>query len=732
MAQTSSETASFELVFQKAFEMQKAGQYTDAIALYNALLQQSPANTDVLNLIGLSHYQNKNFKEAVQYLQRAVKLCDDYPDYRLNYGSALRADGQDDEAAKQFRKVIKLSPDSWQARFNLARIFAKKGKEEMAEKMYREAAELNPGSWAAKKGIADMLFNQKKFNGARPIYEEYLQHNPEDYETLLALGSIYFSQFRHVEAEALLRRAVRFPNPAAEAYFFHGQSLRQMGRNDDAKGAYKMALSVDPNHFETRIQLYDLTSYLGQLNEADQQIEYIRAKEEWRDKALAQTVCMKHFINSCNHQAMAEMPSPLLHDDVMNPEYTEHFSLAGLVQAHDDAHRKALFKLHKIWGENIAKLAHQDFAKKHRKNTGKIKVGFLSSDLRRHSVGKFAFPLLTQYDRDKFEFYCYTSANDDGDLVQEELRRNVDSFVFLGHRNYEEIAERIAEDNLDILIEMNGFTLGGRMAALAYKPAPVQVEWLGYPYTTGLESCDYFLVDEYLKPEKKPLMTEEPLVLQNGCFICFGEFEPVPIATQLPLEKNGYITFGSLNNIYKLTPQTVDYWADVMNKVSNSRLLIVRKEFQWAKMRDNLIQEFGRKGISADRLNFTQNYHANFLEHYNDMDISLDTLPLTGGTTTADALWMGVPVVSLAGEQVHERISHSILNYTGTPELSVKTRDEYVKKAVALSGDPAQLKKYRQNLRGMMQASSLCRTDIFIDNFQHMLEDLVKKHELHA
>lgn len=729
MNRTASEIDAFTMLFEQAMALQRAGDYASAIAVYQQLLQNDKNNTDVLNLLGLCHYQTQDYPEALKFLKAAVKLADDYPDYHLNYGSALRAAGKERDAEKEFRRVIQLQPQNWQARINLARILVGREKYKEAERFYREAFELNSASAVAQKGWADMLFNQKKFQEAKLLYEEYIKTHTDEYEAYLALGSIYFSLYDNKGAEALLRKAISFPSPGVEAYFFHAQSLRQLGRNDECYGAFRMALSKNPDHFESRVQFFDLLNFISRMDEADQQIEYIYSKPEHVKKPLGHISCMKHFINSCDYERMREIGNVLLRKDIFKPEFVDHISLSGLVQAYDDKTNAALYKVHKAWGEGMEAITSKADPISLETKPGKIRLGFLSSDLRRHSVGKFAFPLLTEYDRNRFEIYCYSSAKDDGDLVQEELKKNVAAFRFLGTANIDDIAKMIAADNIDILIELNGFTLGTRLGALAYKPAPIQMEWLGYPCTTGLKECDYYLVDEYLKPEKS-LLVEEAVVLPNSCFVSFGEFEPVEIARTLPVEKNGYITFGSLNNIYKLTPQTIELWAEVMNKVPNSRLEIVRREFSWKKRVENITKEFERLGISADRLNFIQNRHESFYEHYNDMDISLDTVPLTGGTTTADALWMGVPVISLVGEQLHERISYTILAHAGAPELAVKSKREFVDKAVNLANDIPRLKKYRNELRDMMRSSSLCQTKIFNDSFQNLMEQLVKKHGL--
>jgi predicted O-linked N-acetylglucosamine transferase (SPINDLY family) len=294
-----------------------------------------------------------------------------------------------------------------------------------------------------------------------------------------------------------------------------------------------------------------------------------------------------------------------------------------------------------------------------------------------------------------------------------------------------EIAATIREDGPDILIELNGFTQGSRIAALAYKPAPVQMSWIGYPFTSGLKAIDYCIMDPFLVPKDESLMVEEPIVMPHS-WLCFGDLAEIGIDEGLPADRHGRITFGTLNNPYKFTPEMIALWARVMNQVPDSRFLVVRPEASSIGFRKNFADEFARHGVSADRLVLFDNREAEkvHLGYYNDIDISLDTFPLTGGTTTCEAIWMGVPVVTLVGPSYHQRLSRSMLTNCGLEELCTFTPDAFVDRAVALAGERDKLLAWRHGLRRVMRSSPLCDQARFVDDFQTMLGQVAELHGL--
>jgi predicted O-linked N-acetylglucosamine transferase (SPINDLY family) len=405
-----------------------------------------------------------------------------------------------------------------------------------------------------------------------------------------------------------------------------------------------------------------------------------------------------------------------------------------MVQAGDNESSQWVASVNRRWGEALEESAARnplppmpDRAKHDR-----VRVGFLSSDLRNHSVGKHIMPLMEHYDRDRVEFYGYSAWDVDYDPVHHKLADMMSGGMkTIANLPAREVAEIIRGDEIDVLFELNGHTLGSRVDVIPYRAAPVQVEWLGFPFTTGLKDLDYFLLDKYVAPTKRSLMIEKPLMMPES-WTTFSGFDEIPITETLPVEVNGYITFGTLNAPYKLTPRTIEVWARVMTAVPNSRLILVRADYDSRVLCTNIASEFKKHGVDPGRLGFFNNKakKVDHLDCYNFIDMSLDTFPVTGGTTTCDAMWMGVPVVTLVGDSYHQRISYALLSHVGLDELCTHSPEAFVQASVTLANDIDSLKFLRQNLRDVLRDSYLCDGPRYAKNFCDVMENLAREHGL--
>jgi predicted O-linked N-acetylglucosamine transferase (SPINDLY family) len=364
------------------------------------------------------------------------------------------------------------------------------------------------------------------------------------------------------------------------------------------------------------------------------------------------------------------------------------------------------------------------------KRSGKIRLGLLSSDLRSHAVAKFLKPIFEHLDRTRFSLHCYTPWDLPADPVQAEMRRQADQFSIVAQITDREAASLVREDAIDILFDLNGATQNSRIEVLAYRAAPVQITWLGYGATTGMSTVDYTLMDRYVAPTESGLWTETPLLMESS-WVCFADYPDEPIA-EPPLARNGFVTFGTMNAVYKITPQMVAVWSRIMNAVEGSRMLFVRPEFASVVGRANLAKEFAKHGIKPERLFFIANQSGQFLHlsHYNEIDIALDTYPAVGGTTSCDTLWMGVPVIGRYGPNMHQRLNHAIMNHCGMGDLSVATADEYFEKAVWLASEGPLLAEMRRGLRDVVKQSPLYDAAGFVVDFQDRMMELVARHGL--
>jgi len=314
--------------------------------------------------------------------------------------------------------------------------------------------------------------------------------------------------------------------------------------------------------------------------------------------------------------------------------------------------------------------------------------------------------------------FAYSFHPGAADAVQREIAGRIAAFRRMPNMPEQDIAQRIADDRLDILFELGGSTHLNRLEVMAHQPAPVQVSWLGYPHSSGLSRIGHILVDPYLRPPDPRLLLERPFEMPSS-WVSLGRlgFADQPILPGLPEERAGRLTFGTMNNPYKYAPEAIALWARVLRRVPGSRFLMVRPEAGVATFRDNMARAFARHGIAAERLAYVA-VRGQHMAHYNDIDIALDTLPQTGGTTTCECMWMGVPTVSLVGPAFFERLSFSNLVNAGLGDLAVDTPDAYVEAAVALAADAERRRALRHGLREAIRRSPLGDTRGWVRDFE--------------
>jgi len=392
-----------------------------------------------------------------------------------------------------------------------------------------------------------------------------------------------------------------------------------------------------------------------------------------------------------------------------------------LADAADLDASRALFGLHRAWGDAAMAAAAADPlpALPARPRRHAIRVGLLSSHLRAHPVGRFVLPLLRHYDRKRFEFIAFAPSESPGDPVQAEIREHLSRFDVFGAAPPREIAARIRELQIDVLLELDGHTEGGALAALAYRAAPVQIEWLGYQFSTGLPAVDYFLMDERLAPAASDLMCETLLTLP-GSWVCFAPGDDTAVSPEPPAVAGGFVTFGTLAHPCKYARAGFSAWAGALKAVPESRFLVIRPEAANAAFRAHVVAAFAREGIESERVAFFDNASAgeSHFACYNRLDVALDTWPAAGGTTTCDALWMGVPVVSIRGPGPHQRLGYSLLSGLGLGRACAATPADFAAAAAALAADTAVLAELRRDLRDRLRAAPLGDARGFAANLQ--------------
>jgi predicted O-linked N-acetylglucosamine transferase (SPINDLY family) len=352
----------------------------------------------------------------------------------------------------------------------------------------------------------------------------------------------------------------------------------------------------------------------------------------------------------------------------------------------------------------------------------RIRVGLVSPDFMEHPVGRFILPLLENHDQDRFEMVCYSDVRAPDELTA-RVRSNADLWQDVFELCDLKLAEKIREDKVDVLVDLAAHTRGHRLRTFARKPAPVQVTYLAYCGTTGVKAIDYRLTDRFLDP---PGMDEsiycEKSIRLEGCYWCYVPRQEAPPVVPPPAMTRGYITFGCLNEFAKVSQPALQCWGEMMSRVSRSRLILLVPE---GSPRQRVRDELGRFGVTPDRIDFVVRYRMEkYLEMYNRIDICLDPFPYTGGTTTCDALWMGVPVVTLAGNIATARGGVTILSHIELSELVAQSRNKYIELAMELAEDLPRLTSLRTEMRRRMSHSSLMDGKAFACDVEDRLREM--------
>jgi len=739
--------------------------HAEAIEEFRAALAIGPRDAEVWCNLGIALRAEEHVAEAVEAFERAIGFAPaapkpryelaslylekkDYPRceaaYRgyvalmpndpaslSNLAYVIQCQGRLDEAEELFGRAIAAATDAPELRHNLRTLLREQGRAEEARASLHALLKDKPDLWTAELGVAVSLIARGATVEGMGTIRDLLDAFPENAVVWNDVGLVLIGLNKVAEAAEILKRATEIDPKMAMARNNYGAVLNYIHLSDLAITELREALNLQPHLLDAHL---NLTRAYHQLGDFDRSNIFARVALDLPDYRPP------HFINlaqtfraTCDFESLDRLGSVWENcEHVLLKTLTAVF-LDLLVYARSREEVLAFVTLVRRWADLIESQAAATplppLPPRMRRPGEPLRIGFLSADLRSHSVSRFLVPLMQKYDRERFAFHCYTPVRAMGDPIQVLMQDSVDKFTFVENCSNHELAKIIRDDGIDILFELNGFTESSRIDTLAWRAAPVQISWLGYPFTCGLKAIDHVILDRFVKPADPAFLTEEPIMMPEA-WVCFGKFTDIPVAPGLPLDRNGTVTFGTLNNPYKYNRETIALWARIMNAVPGSRFLIVRPEASSLTLVRNIARAFEANGVSPDRLFFFDNRreHKNHLSYYNEIDISLDTFPLTGGTTTCEATWMGVPVVSLVGESFHQRISYSVLMQCGLEELCAFTPEDYVAKGVALAGDVPRLRTMRHGLRDVLMASPLCDEPRFLHQFQEMLDQVAAHH----
>ncbi|MDJ0626575.1 MAG: tetratricopeptide repeat protein [Candidatus Caenarcaniphilales bacterium] len=696
----------------------------EAIQACEKSIELNPSNHEVFNNIGNLFQYKEEFQKAIDSYRKALSLAPNYPEAYYNLANAtFKLNKNFQEAIDFYQKAIELKPTYLDALNNLANLYKEQGDFELSAATYEKVISINSNHAEAHNNLGNLLQDTRDFANAIKHYQKAIQIKPNYPAALSNLGNALCEIGYFKDAIICQQKAISLKADYAEAHSNLGNAFQAVGLIDDAEKSYKRAIEIRPNLAETLNNLGTVYKDKGRLTDAIECYKKaLEIKENYpyafsnlgvslKSKGLVKEAIQVYRkaieINPSLVAAHSNLLLTLNYVDYLSPQeiYEEHLNWATI-----HSNKQKRFSQYKQSLEP----------------NRKIKIAYVSPDFKNHSVAYFIEPILSNHQKERFEVTCYSGVTNPDDTTF-RLKSYVDNWVNIFGFDDEKLAQKIYEDQIDILVDLSGHTSDNRVLAFSFKPAPVQLTYIGYPNTTGMESMDYRLVDSISDPkgESDQLHSEE-LIRILGSFLCYSPPENIPDIGILPAKQNGYITFASFNNLAKITNKVIELWSKILKHLPSSKLIIKNHSLTDEDTANYYSSVFESYGIEANRIEF-HGWIKSKTEHlglYNQVDIALDTFPYNGTTTTCEALLMGVPVVTFPGDVHASRVGASLLTSAGLNEFIAENEDGYINKVLALSKDIDQLASCRETLRKTILQSSLCNGSEFTKKLENIYQNI--------
>ncbi|MDP9175597.1 MAG: tetratricopeptide repeat protein [Planctomycetota bacterium] len=714
----------FDQALQLALQHHQAGQFQQAEQIYMQILAHQPNHADALHFLGVLASQVGKHEIALNLISRSLSLKPNNSAAHINLGNALKDKGQRDAAVAAYRQAIALQPNSPEAHNNLGNVWKDQGNLNESIAAYRQAIALKPNYPEALNNLGNVFREKRQLDDAIDCYRAAIALMPNNPELHNNLAIALRGKGLLDEAIDAYLRAISIKPDYPEAYNNLGNARKDNGQTSHAIAVYRQAIFLNPNYPEAHSNLGAALIEIGDLDHAVAALQKaIALKPNYSDAYNNLAIALKDRGElddalAAAHQAMALKPeSPSAHSNLV---YTLHF--------HPDYDARAIAEEHRRWNhQHAAPLTKEIQPHANDRNPARrLRIGYISPDFREHPVGRFILPLFANHDPTQFEVFAYSQVAAPDSLTQ-QIRSNTQTWRSIVGLSDAQCADLIRQDKIDILIDLTMHMARNRLLVFARKPAPVQLTYLAYCSTTGLQTIDYRLSDPHLDPPSTDLSVySEQTIRLPETYWCYQPSIALREITPLPALKRGHITFGCLNNFCKVSHPTLETWSKILRDVPTSHLLLHTQEgVHRQRVRDHLEKE----GIDPTRIRFVPFQSAEkYFDLYHQIDITLDTTPYSGGTTTCDALWMGVPVITLSGKTAVGRGGQSILTNLGLPELITTTPETYAETATQLATNLPRLIEFRATLRPRMQKSSLMNAKRFAKNVESAYRQIWQTH----
>lgn len=699
MSPTATNVAASAAQLQQAINHHQNGELPQAQALYRQILQVDPRQPDALHLLGLIEHQSGRSAEGVALIQRAMQANAAEPMYPFNLGNVLMDLGRFGEAVACYRQAVALQPDSLDALQGLAAALRANGQSSEAARSEQKMIALRGQLASRLLHQGNVFFEQKQYEQAALCFRQMLHLRPDFAEGHFNLATVLQVMGQLDEAVAAYRQAIALKPAYAAAHCNLGRALKRQGKLGDAADSFRRALALDGKLFEAHNNLGNTLFLQGRLDES---VRSYRKALALQPGAVDTVIDMATALTNLGQvdEAIALYRRVLATD---SPRCAEiHSTLLFTLLLHLGSSAEAVFDEHLRFAQRFEAplkanwMPHANTREPQRR----LKVGYLSGDLCGHAVWYFIAPVMAHHDHKAFEIYAYYN-NTYRDGYTDQIAVNVDHWFTCAGLSDDELAARVRADGIDILVDLSGHTTHHRLLTMARKPAPVQATWIGYPGSTGLSAIDYRITDLWQDPpgQAERMHSEKLVWLPGG--MAFVSEPLAPAVNDLPALKQGFLTLACLNNLTKVNDAVIALWSRILHALPSARLMLGNVVEGPVKRR--IFDVFTRHAVPVERLILQPRVSLlDYLGLHHQIDLALDPFPYNGGTTTMHSLWMGVPVVTLAGDHAVARLSAAHLSRVGLPQFIAHSEEDYIQCVLRAAQDLPALNDIRRDLRQRM------------------------------
>ena len=673
-------------LLRQGLDHHRAGRLTEASAHYREILQAAPDHTDVLYLLGVIAHQTGQPAQAVDLIRRALAIALDAERYN-RLGVLCQEQDRLDDAIAAYQQALEHAPGFAEAHYNLGNAYRTKGEMGAAAECFRRAVDGDPDNAGAVAGLGRALKTLGRAEDAVPFLKRAVVLTSDDADLYCDLGDALQTLGRLSDAKTAYQQSLQLNPKLSRAWYSAGCAENSRKDYAAALAFFRSALEIHPDWPEAQHNLGLALFKLGQVEEA---LDLFRYAAAGGDPALPQA------------------------------------AIALIIPGSPASDNQAILDARRIWAEQQLgpRQITEHSAPQVKRSDRPLRIGYVSSFFQDHNWMKPVWGLINHHDRQQFDVHLFSDAP--AASIQHGYRGHPqDRFHDTTALSNEELCRGIESAEIDLLVDLNGYSTMRRLSLFTMRPAQVIVGWFNMYATTGIPSYDYLIGDDVVVPPEEEKFYCEKIVRVPGCYLTFEVTYPVPTVADPPCLTSSAITFGSLASQYKITNDVIEAWSRILEQVPDSSLILKNGALGSPGAREFVLGLFERHGVSPKRVRLDgPSEHYQFLETYREIDIALDTFPYNGGTTTTEAIWQGVPVVAFSGDRWVARTSASILQSANLGEFVGRDLEDYTWLAIGLANSRDRLLDLRRNMRSRLRASPVCDTRRFAWNMERLYEQM--------